>query len=195
MPVKTRAQGKTNKRRGAAVLAIGVVVGLSMNVGTAQAGFFDELFGGGQATQAPTYEQAPMPQVDLPDAMAPAHRRTKTVAVDAKPVLQKTTDLMHDKTLHPGDAIMMKDGIHIYSGAESSQHTKKQFVALDDARYVSSKQRSSLIAMDTTRNDPLTHDMMPDTIASGRSASVSTPIAAGYRITDARGASVRYVGP
>ena len=49
--------------------------------------------------------------------------------------------------------------------------------------------------MDATRNDPLAQAMTPDTIASGRSASVSAPLVTGVKFTDQRGKTIRYIGP
>jgi hypothetical protein len=102
---------------------------------------------------------------------------------------------MADRTLRPGDAIMMKDGIHIYDGPRTTHHTPGQFVPIDEADGLPKTERSALLAMDMTRNDPLKRTLEPDTLASGRSASETQPLSRGYRITDARGASVRYVGP
>ena len=185
---------KLTRRRGSVMLAIGVVSGLSALPGTAQAGFFEQLFGGFQAQPAPPpaamYEPAPGVRT-----RTPVRRFHRAAALIGKPVLQKTTDLMRDKTLRVGDAVMMKDGLHIYAGTESDRHVQGQFVPLDEARHVPSKERVELAALDTTRNDPLAEGKAPDTIASGRSAAVGTPIVSGYRITDVKGASVRYVGP
>ena len=196
MLLKTKTLKKPANRRGTVVLAIGVVVGLAASSSGAQAGFLDQLLGVFQAPVA-----APQPSYDYgraPTAFAPRevrHLRKRVAAVSDKPVLQKTTGLMDDKTLRSGDAVMMKDGLHVYAGPEESRHSRDQFVPLDEARHVSSQDRVKLAAMDTTRNDPLVTGVKPDTIASGRSAAVGVPVAAGYRITDAKGASVRYVGP
>ena len=184
-------------RRSAVVLAIGVMAGLASAPTGAQAGFLDQLFG---VFQAPAPMQQPSFDGDRATATAPAFTVRKRVrrhvaAVGDKPVLQKTTSLMDDKTLRAGDAVMMENGLHVYAGPEASTHQLGQFVSLDDARHLSNQDRIKLAAMDTTRNDPLSHGENPDTIASGRSAAVSAPISVGYRITDAKGASVRYVGP
>lgn len=169
-------------------LALGAIIsaGVGLAPASANAGFFDQLFGGGTPQPAqPNYGAEPQAPVS-PDAGPVQTQRPfkRTVAHEVKQVRQKTTDLMHDKTLRPGDAIMMKDGVHIYNGPEAVKHSAKQFVPIDDARYVTSTQRAALVAMYTT---PTTV-----TLQSGRSIGVVSP---GYRITDARGASVRYVGP
>ena len=170
-------------------IALGMMGGL-VSPGVAQAGFFEQLFGIQPVPQpAPDYgngyQQAPR---------APRIQRRKHVAM-AETGKQKPTDIMHDTTLRQGDAVMMKSGMHIYEGDRASVHQNDEFVALDDAEDISRKQRDALIALDTTRNDPLRGNVAPDTLASGRSASVSAPVNTGYRITDMRGHSIRYVGP
>ena len=191
---KNKTVKKLANRRGAVVLAIGVVAGLAAPTG-AQAGFLDQLF---SAFQAPAPVQQPSYGYERAPATVPFERRRvrrHVAAVSEKPVLQKTTDLMDDRTLRSGDAVMMKDGLHVYAGPEAAKHDSDEFVALDEARHVTGKYCVRRAAMDTTRHDPLADGVRPDTIASGRSAAVGTPVVAGYRITDARGASVRYVGP
>ena len=176
--------------------------------GTAQAGFLDQLFGAPPAPATPSYSyEQPSAPVDLArpqvrsrrhSMVMPTHlRQPKKVVASRdleKPVLQQTTDLMSDKTLRPGDAVMMKDGLRVYDGREASNHRATQFVALDAAK-LKAPERSALVAMDTTRNDPLRGTVTPDTVASGRSAAVGAPVVKGFKITDARGQSVRYVGP
>ena len=195
MLLKNKTAKKLLNRRGNVVLAIGVMAGLAAPTG-AQAGFLDQLFG---VFQAPAPVQQPSYSYDREPAASPfserrrVHKRVATVS--DKPVLQKTTTLMADKTLRAGDAVMMKDGLHVYAGPAESTHEPDQFVSLDEARHLSGKDRVRLAAMDTTRNDPLTSGSTPDTVSSGRSAAVSASISVGYRITDAKGASVRYVGP
>jgi hypothetical protein len=184
---------------------IGVVSGSLLAIaasiaipGTAQAGFFDQLFGGGQP--AAPYEQVqPQPQQfdtqPQPFIIVPQRRATKRIVVEDKPVLQKTTDLMHDKTLRPGDAIMMKTGLHVYTGREAAVHRPTDFAPLDSASHLKPAERIALASMDGTRNDPLAKGTAPDTLASGRSAAVSTPIVVGVKFTDQHGKTIRYVGP
>ena len=118
------------------------------------------------------------------------------MVVDEKPKLQKPTDLMHDATLQNGDAVMMKGGLHVYTGEDGgSRHSKADFAALDDVKGMPKQERKALVAMDTTRNDPLRGALNPDTIASGRSAAVANPIVPGHEIVDAAGKKLRYVGP
>lgn len=194
---RNKTAKKLASRRGTVVLAIGVLAGLATAPTGAQAGFLDQFFG---VFQAPTpVQQQPNYGGDrTPEAPVFSERkriRRHVVTISDKPVLQKTTALMSDRTLRAGDAVMMKNGLHIYAGPVASTHDPDEFVSVDDARHLTSKDRVRLAAMDTTRNDPLANGESPDTISSGRSAAVSTPIVTGYHITDAKGASVRYVGP
>ena len=179
------------------------VAGVSVGSATANAGFLDELFGGGGAPTAPTpvpqgpSYNAPQPENDGYRMLRPLphHLKKKSAAVvDKTPMLQKTTDLMSDKTLRPGDAIMMKSGVRIYDGPSTSHHDPDEFVALDEARRVPAKARDELVAMDMTRRAPLKYVASNGTVVEGRS-SAGIALSQGVRITDARGRSVRYVGP
>lgn len=175
-----------------------VLGGVALATGTApaQAGFFDQLFGLPAAPVAQPY--APPPGAySQPDAIAPSvrPRRVRRHYVDAKPMLQKTTDLMRDTTLRPGDAVMMKNGLQVFEGDEGNRHVRGDFVSLNDADSLSKRERIQLAAADTTRNDPLRHSTALSQLASGRSAAIATPIVTGVKITDARGHVVRYVGP
>ena len=187
---------KFAKVAGASSLAL--ALGVAALPGVAHAGFLEQLFG--IAPQAaPTPAPAPSSGQDEPRYYPDApvrHRAKRKVLVDAKPKLQKPTDLMHDVTLRPGDAVMMKGGIHVYAGDDGDEeHTKSDFQPLDAIRGLPRQERNALIAMDTTRNDPLRGALHPDTLASGRSAAVASPVVAGHDIVDARGKTVRYVGP
>ena len=165
---------------------------------TAQAGFFDQLFGAPSQPvyNQPSYNGAPPQQLDVqPEPFVLQRRAVKRVVADDKPVLQKTTDLLHDKTLRPGDAVMMKTGIHVYTGRETAAHKAAEFSPLDQAPRLRPNERVALASMDGTRNDPLAKGAAPDTLSSGRSAAVSTPIVAGVKFTDQRGKTIRYVGP
>ena len=183
----------------------GSVVGLFASIvapGTAQAGFFDQLFGAAAPAEPSYTYSAPPPQQQQqqfdsrPEPFVAPHRRVvKRIILDDKPVLQKTTDLMHDKTLRPGDAVMMKAGIHVFTGHETSTHRMADFARLDDARRVKPNERIALASMDATRNDPLAKGTAPDTLSSGRSAAVGTPVVAGVKFTDQHGKTIRYVGP
>lgn len=179
-----------------AALLLAVGVGAVGAPTTAQAGFLEQLFGVAPepAPQAPAYDYGqPAPAYRL--APAPSRPKRKIVASD-KPKLQKTTELMRDTTLQAGDAVMTKDGLRIYTGDDGvGHHSKADFDTIDSLDGVPKAEKVALMALDTTRNDPLRHGTQPDTVASGRSASVSTNLTQGHTIVDAKGRSVRYVGP
>lgn len=168
---------------------------------TAHAGFLDQLFGGGSFAPAPVQQPSPSYSYDNPDpslGYAPvrraprAARKVAAAHVEKTPTIQKTTDLMSDKTLRPGDAVMMKSGLQVYDGPKASHHESDEFVALDKAD-VSKKTRGELSAMNVTHRAPMNF-VASNAVQEGRSSSGQV-INPGYRITDAQGRSIRYVGP
>lgn len=186
--------------RHAALIAVLAATSILASV-PAQAGFFDQLFGGGAEPQAPiqqpatqgySYDQPGLGESPLPER----HRavKKKVAAVDTTPKLQKTTDLMSDKTLRPGDAVMMKSGVHIFVGDRDSHHDASEFVALDAKHHGSKHDSGELVAMDVAHRAPLDYIGGQTTMLEGRSVG-GRPINEGYKITDLRGRSIRYVGP
>ena len=186
----------TKSFAGVSSLALGLT--LTILPGAAHAGFLEQLFG---VSPQSAPQQAPSSSFRENESSyyqdAPVHHRAKRkVIADGKPKLQKPTDLMHDVTLQPGDAVMMKDGINIYMGDESERHhAAADFAPLDAVDNLPRQEVKSLAAIDTTRNDPLRGTLKPDNIASGRSAAVANSIVSGHEIVDAGGKKVRYVGP
>ena len=166
------------------------------------ANFFEQLFGGGAPApeqQVPSY--APGPEMSAPGDFPgePSLRRRRHIIVArSEPVRQKTTDLMHDKTLRPGDAVVTKSGIKVYDGSYTSHHDWDQFVSLNDAD-MAPKEKQALVAMDPTKVDPLANAPLREGRSSSESSSKvvsdGLPITKGFKVTDARGNSVRYVGP
>ena len=175
------------------VAATGFVTAVALVPAPAQAGFFEQLFGLQPAPVAPqpTYAQPDAGYVQQ-RAPRPARRRFVETIGSGK---QTPTDLMHDKTLRQGDAVMMKDGLHVYAGGSRGSHEADDFLPLDQSG-LPRKDRLMLAAVDTTRASVAERDAgAAGTLASGRSAAVSAPIVAGTMVTDARGGKVRYVGP
>ncbi len=183
-------------------LAIALAAGTALAPASAHAGFFDELFGGGAPAPQPqqvqpdgggyTYDQLNQGYQAIP--RAPRAKKKVAAAVDRKPVLQKTTDIMSDKTLRPGDAVMMKSGVHIFAGDTDAHHDSSDFVALDTAHHVSKDQKGQLVALDVAHRAPMDYAASTTTMLEGRSVG-GRAISEGYKITDARGRSIRYVGP
>ena len=113
------------KGRSTNVIIAAVALGCLIAPSAAQAGFFEQLFGAPPAPPAPTYSyespaastvESSRPHMSRADMNMPfAHRSTRRThlaaqpKLDTKPVLQKTTSLMSDKTLHAGDAVMMRE--------------------------------------------------------------------------------------
>ena len=120
------------------ILGGAVAVALTMSLPTAaHAGFFEQFFGGPQRSSQPSYgyDNPDAPRGNEPFMIQPRARVVRK-AVDDKPVLQKTTDLIHDKTLRQGDAVMTKTGIKIFTGRETATHSMAEFTPLDNARRV-----------------------------------------------------------
>jgi hypothetical protein len=156
---------------------------------TAQAGFFDQFFGG-QPQPFFGFQRFGGP------AGAPVGRRFHhaRAVVDEKPVRQMPTDLMHDKTLRYGDAVMMETGISIFTGERKASHDRDDFSPLQGAR-VRPGQKIALGAVDVTRLDSVTAPKSSGGLVSGRSSTVTMPVAKGVMIQDPSGKSIRYVGP
>ena len=182
-------------------LAIALAAGTALAPASAHAGFFDQLFGGGTSEPAPpqavpqgggfTYDQMDQGYQAIPQR---PRAKKKVAAVDRRPVLQKTTDLMSDPTLRPGDAVMMKSGVHIFAGDSDSHHDSRDFVALETAHHVAKDTKGQLIAMDVAHRAPMDYAASTTTMLEGRSVG-GRAISDGYKITDVRGRSIRYVGP
>ena len=183
-------------------LAIALAAGTALAPASAHAGFFDQLFGGGTPAPEPqqvqpdgggySYDQLNQGYTAIPSRPRAAKKRV--ASVDRKPVLQKTTDIMSDNTLRPGDAVMMKSGVHIFAGDSDSHHDKSDFVALDTAHHVSKDAKGQLVALDVAHRAPLEYAASTTTMLEGRSVG-GREISEGYKITDVRGRSIRYVGP
>jgi hypothetical protein len=165
-------------------LAVAIFATVAMPA-AAQAGFFDQLFGGGQA-QPFGYQTSPFGDWGAPPIRRRAHH--VRAVVEEKLVRQTPTDLMHDQTLRYGDAVMMKSGIAIFTGERSSSHDREDFSPLQDAR-VRPREKLALGALDGSKSS--------DQLVSGRSSSTVTPvlIVKGVMIHDPSGKSIRYVGP
>ena len=183
-------------------LAIAFAAAAALAPASAHAGFLDQLFGGGSSepTQPQIspesgsgYSYDQLDQNYQPIQRKPRIKKHVAAATD-KPVLQKTTDIMSDSTLRPGDAVMMKSGLHIFKGESDSHHGSRDFVALDTARHVSKDTKGQLVALDVARRAPMQYAASTTTMLEGRSVS-GREISEGYKITDARGQSIRYVGP
>lgn len=194
-------------RKGRGVAIAVATVGLIQTIAyPAHAGFFDFLFGPFESRPAGHYGGY---FGGTPGYWEPGHRRhaqrsfhrheRKFAARPKLSVAVETNDsapppapadLMDDDSLRPGDAVMTASGIRIFVGASGAPHSPKDFRKPSDIRGVSKRERKALAALDAQGSIV---DSNPE-MARGRSASELKAVF-GKTFIDARGRSVRYVGP
>jgi len=177
---------------------------LPLNAAQAQ-GLFDFLFSPRPAP-SPTYfppsyfPSGPRPMPPLPHMSAPRQRQRQVIRkIPSSPVTanhiqaerpdMQRSDIMTDRTLRGGDAVMTRKGLRIFAGGPTSRHRPEDFAPLAEISGLSLSERAALAEIDT--RIPLPH--MGD-LATGR--SVATPDHASRRlIDDPRHGVIRYVGP
>jgi hypothetical protein len=178
--------------------------------GLAHAGLFDMLFGGQQEAPsyaAPSYNEPP--SYGGPTAgqrylqSRPFERMRRKPAVAAVTIKEdhaamkqaaQTTDLMHDKTLRPGDVVMTDKGVRVFDGEKGSRHDGDDFVKISDAQGMSKEVRSTLDAINAHRSQPtwqVGEAELP--LQTGRSAAGGN--APARTSTDRDGHTIRVVGP
>ena len=167
--------------------------------GVAHAGFFDMLFGS-QGRSEPMYNAPPADGEYLQTRPFETMRRKSRVAVAPKEdhaaikEAAKSTDIMHDKTLRSGDAVMTDKGVRVFDGERSSRHDDDEFVKLTDTSGMSREVRSTLDAINAHRSQPTWQmgeaelPLQTGRSASGRPTEVRTS-------TDKDGRTIRVVGP
>lgn len=172
--------------------------------GSAQAGFFDELFG--QLFRPPIYRSY---RAYPPWGAPPGYRqrwhhfghragrdsaaRERIIVIERtdEPVeRQEPVDIMEDTSLQWGDAVMTGAGIRIFVGDSSDSHGPEDFRRPSEVRELSKIERKALAALDTTASA----SNVTGGIVTGRSAT-GRKVTAGEMITDAKGRAIRYVGP
>jgi hypothetical protein len=102
-------------------------------------------------------------------------------------------DLMHDESLRHGDAVMTGAGIRIFVGDKGSHHYRADFRMLSEIKGLSKSKRNALADLDAPGSNPGANKGESGMV-TGRSVT-DTTIVTGETITDARGRSIRYVGP
>ena len=173
---------------------------ISTQTGVAHAGLFDLLFG--QQPAPPVYVQPPSADTYLETRPFERMRR-QTRRVEAAPKedhaaikeAAKSTDIMHDRTLKPGDAVMTTNGVRVFDGEKSSRHDSDDFVKLSDTSGMSRQLRSTLDAINAHRSQPswqVGEAELP--LQTGRSTTGSTPPAPRTSV-DKDGHTIRVVGP
>jgi hypothetical protein len=172
------------------------LLGISLSPGVAHAGFFDFLF---QQFQPPNPRYFPRPPAYRPWGHANGFRRHKVVAhrneKAGHPVRPHApVDIMNDESLQEGDAVMTRSGIRIFVGDYGSHHHKAgDFRKLSEIKGLSKRERKSLAELDAPRSISSTDDSKAG-LVTGRSAT-EAGLSAGKTFTDARGRTIRYVGP
>jgi hypothetical protein len=190
-----------------------VLLGIGLFPDIARAGFFDFLFPQFQAPAARPFEPrpsyrvfrfyrhsfrnhqlAPWKAILTHKTHHPAHR--KVILANNTNHLERPytpVDLMDDESLRHGDAVMTEAGIRIFVGDYGSHHDLTDFRMLSEIKGLSKRKRNALAALDAPGSNPGANEGKSGMV-TGRSATDSS-IVTGEMITDARGRSVRYVGP
>lgn len=189
----------------------------SLAPAVAQAGFFESLFGlspapaPAPAAAAPSASASPYLSRSRSryrtgyeprehrrrehraiEARDDGHRRAKREhAASDQPKLQQTTDLMDDRTLRAGDAVMTKEGLRVFAGVQADHHADADFVPLHAARRGRKGRRLALVAIDDAAHLDIGRDRRAG-LETGRSVSVATERRPSF--ADAK-VMVRYVGP
>jgi hypothetical protein len=164
-----------------------------MPLGAAQAqGLFDFLFSPRPAPSLYYLPSGPRGMPPLPRMFAPRQRHVRvtrkarpSVAANHAPRL----DIMTDRTLRDGDAVMTTKGLRIFTGEPGSRHRPEDFAPPAEINGLTRTERAEFAELDKHMPLPLMADL-----ATGR--SVATPDIASRRlIEDPRHGVIRYVGP
>jgi hypothetical protein len=176
-------------------------IAFSVQTGVAHAGFFDMLFGTQGQPAAPSYN-APLDDSYLQarpfDRMRRPHKHVAAELKEDHAAIKeaaKTTDIMHDKTLRPGDAVVTEKGVRIFEGEKSSSHDGDDFIKVSEAPKLSPELRNTLDAIDAHRSQPswqMGEAELP--LQTGRSSASDAPQSA-LAATDKDGHTIRNVGP
>lgn len=172
--------------------------------GSAQAGFFDDIFG--QLFRPPSYRDdgpwRPEPgfrrrgnnwsyRRSHKSASHSAHKKVIVAARTNQAVqAQEPVDIMEDDSLRKGDVVMTKAGIRVFIGYSGDHHDPEDFRKPSEVKGLSKNERKALAALDTQTSA----SGVTSGIVTGRSATEGG-IAAGEMITDAKGRAIRFVGP
>ena len=146
---------RTGFRR-AAIASIAIVAVASAALAD-DSGVHDFLLSGSSASErsapvapaaAPVREGA---QRERPVSYRPLviRRKTPRVVVAVGPTKPAKVSIFEDRTLRPGDAVMMADGIRIFAGSRSWPYAKSDFVGLDKAHDLSRETVKVLAELNT----------------------------------------------
>jgi hypothetical protein len=186
-------------RGGCALLAVVLVAAVSAPA-PASAGFFDFLFNPKAQFWNPF---APQPEPVQPIQRAAPVRKRKPphLANRTMQLVEKTRpsglpaasrEIMDDRSLRDGDAVMTPSGIRIFIGPRGERHRPENFARLGEIKGLGKYERAALAAIDA-RGSGVNHNEAKPSLATGRSAA--SQVTAGTIITDPKGRTIRYVGP
>jgi hypothetical protein len=123
--------------------------------GPAEAGFFEDLFGGGEAPSAAAMEgRARAPRVrrlklaTLADAAQQKHPRFCVKDDDPAKSVDSTQALMRDPTLRYGDVIVTDEGVRVFEGGGACPHAISDFRTLAESRDLNRGTRNVLAAIE-----------------------------------------------
>jgi len=163
---------------------------------TAQAGFFDELFGQERSPQA-----APLwpPEDTLPPVKShrqgSSHHHIVNLAQQipgAWPQGSAWEVFLHDPTLKNGDAVMTPDGLRIFTGSEEWDHAPDDFAKLSDIAGLPQGERKRLASVERQGPEINWRSISETELQTGRSVAQSSAI---ETVLDSKGRNIRYVGP
>jgi hypothetical protein len=195
-------RGCLSKWMSAALLA-----GMCLSTIPAQAGLFDFFFQR-SAPQSiyepqPEYGNLPFGEIQGPRHRVVSHPHITVVNKEgldlSLPSGGHADDLMNDRTLREGDAVMTDQGLRIFAGAS---HGTKEFARLKDAKGLPAPEQEQLAEINVQRagggNQLRLDSARPpepsrDKVVSGRSTASDTR--AWKWLRDPRGHLIRYVGP
>ena len=148
--------------------------------GPAEAGFFEDLFGGAETpSAAPTDGRARAPQVrrvklaTLADSAQPKHPRFCVKDDNPAKTVDSTEALMRDPTLRYGDVVVTDEGVRVFEGGGACPHAISDFRTLAETRDLNRGTRSLLAAIE--------RDMKTKNIAHADRPVVASDPASGPR--------------
>jgi hypothetical protein len=171
--------------------------------GSAQAGFLEDLFGSlfqpppayrgyrdSPAWGAGGFRHRAHPWRHKSGNRSAARKKIIAAAKPDTAGPQQPVDIMADKSLRKGDVVMTQSGIRIFVGQSGDRHEPDDFRKPSEVKGLSKSARKALAVLEPGDAAP----PVPASIVTGRSAT-GRAITAGEVITDAKGKTIRYVGP
>jgi len=174
---------------------------LLLPVQNAQAGFFEALFGLEEA--APPVYVSPSPHSH---SVRSHHAKKKKARIAKSPprpvIIQALTgdakaDLLKDVTLRSGDAVMLPEGLRIFTGDSSGPHSLDDFQPIAMLSGRKARHKELLVAIAAAKANPIFPARREASLSvnTGRSAALSGEEPIPASLENSSRPSVRYVGP